>query len=140
MNDPLFLLIKDGHCWRRFENPSEVFIVKSTEDIQKTLKKIDSLILTGKYIAGFVSYEASTGFDNALETKMLTDFPYAVFGVFENYKLINSLPNQQEVSGFYEWQPSQSKSLYNSNIDKIKSYIVPAPSFRVAKYRISICN
>lgn len=131
MNDPFFLILKDGPKWRYFENPIETLIVKSPQEISATLTRLDDFLKNGNYIAGFMSYEAAPGIDDALITKELEKFPYAVFGVFDTYKTSENLPVEKTDYVLGEWITSQNEQIYCSNIERIKEHIAQGNTYQV---------
>lgn len=131
MNDIFSILIKDKSVWRQFKNPLDIFVVHDRKDLQAVLKEIDKLLNNGKYIAGFFSYEASSGVDEALITKSNDDFPYAVIGVFADCKTLKNLPDTAKSYQLGDWQLSQTALEYNSKIKRIKEYISKGVTYQV---------
>ncbi len=131
MSNTIFLAIKESSSWLIFEKPSIVYHVDDVSKIISVLQSLDAHLEAGKYIAGFLSYEASAGLDSALRCKTLNNFPYLVFGVFDGFKKVSDLNNFETSYQIGEWQPSQERDYYNRNIQKIKSLIAAGDTYQV---------
>jgi len=131
MKKPLFLAIKEGSFWLIFEKPLDILSINDPQEILEGLEKLDDYLKAGKYIAGFLSYEASTGLDTAMESKVLTPFPKLVFGVFNGYSKVDNFNYSEDEYQIGEWQPSQKRAYYDENIKKTKSYIAAGETYQV---------
>jgi len=67
-----------------FCNPIAELISRSPDDVQSILNEIDSYTGSGRYVAGFVSYECGAQFQNTLADRRNTNFdvPLIRMGVF----------------------------------------------------------
>jgi len=131
MNNPLSIILKSEKSWLKFTNPIEIISAYDSNQILDHLKVLDNHIEQGKYIAGFMSYEAATGLDSALNTKINGDFPLMVFGVFNNPVELELLPKAKPSFEISSWSPSQTENYYNNNIKKIKEYIAKGDTYQV---------
>jgi para-aminobenzoate synthetase/4-amino-4-deoxychorismate lyase len=118
--------------WLRFGRPLEVIQCGTPAAIMQCLLRIEERVNSGLYAAGFISYEASSGFDNALQTHAATDLPCLWFGIFEHYEEVE-LPAGHGPGRFHldEWAPSVSWQQYHRAIEKIKHHIREGDTYQV---------
>src|SRR5690606_29430471 len=86
----------------------------------------------GWHAAGFLSYEAASAFDPALQTHAArpTDLPYLWFGLYpEPSEVILPLPVAPRKSP--NWMPTTSREEYDAAISKIKRYIADGRTYQV---------
>ncbi|MCM3879198.1 MAG: hypothetical protein ND807_03730, partial [Vicinamibacterales bacterium] len=73
--------------WRLFENPREVLVAQRVDEVMPALRRVEAACRDrGLHAAGFISYEAASGFDTALQTKPrdpADTFPLLWFGLYE---------------------------------------------------------
>jgi len=131
MNNPLTIIIKSEKSWLKFSNPSEIITTHQVNNVADKLKIVDEYIRKGKYIAGFISYEAAAGLDPALTTKDPGAFPVLVFGVFDDPIILEFLPYSNQDFEMSSWTPSQTEKFYNNNIKIIKNYIAKGVTYQV---------
>lgn len=131
MSSQLSLLLKSGSEWLKFTDPIIIFAAHHLNQISDQLKQLEQYTKEGKYVAGFISYEAASAMDTALNTRELTDFPLMLFGVFNKPVKQKLLLETNEKYSIGAWQPSQSPELYNSNIARIKENIKAGDTYQV---------
>ncbi len=117
--------------WIAFEDPLEVLTAEKPGEVQSVLEAAEKLSNEGKYIAGFLSYEASQAFDDSLATRELSGFPYAWFGVYKGFREVDLNLNQNVDFILSELQPCISKNFYHKAIDSIKSHIFNGDTYQV---------
>ena len=131
MNKKLSIVLKSEKSWMKFSNPLEIYVAHKTNQILSHLKSLDAWLQQGKYVAGFLSYEAAPGLDSALSTKTNGDFPLMVFGVFDKPDKIKSLPQTNDDFEIDSWIPSQTAEFYKDNVKKIKDFISKGDTYQV---------
>ena len=74
-----------GHAPRRlcFESPSTVIRVSAPRDVLRAIDDAERLAREGRWVVGFVSYEASPAFDPALVAAPAGPLPLAWFAAFD---------------------------------------------------------
>ncbi|MFC1541438.1 aminodeoxychorismate synthase component I [Candidatus Latescibacterota bacterium] len=133
MKNLIILHNPESGQWLRFVNPVKVFVANSIEEVIPCLKNIEELVYNDRmYVAGFVSYEASPAFDEALSTKQPDTFPLLWFGIYSQPEISEkvSLSNSSAYS-FGEFKPSVSKEEYEKNIERIKELIAAGDTYQV---------
>ncbi len=131
MSKPFYLALKSRTGIRVFENPEKVYKIDTAGQVIPTLQALDAHLNHGKYIAGFLSYEAAAGIDPAMKCHTSSNFPQLLFGVFNGYTEHKKFNPQQADYKIGTWSPSQKRDYYNKNIDKIKSHIAAGETYQV---------
>ena len=128
-----FAAIRQGHAWLTFSEPQEVLSSCSTDDVIPLLNQLEQATASGKYAAGFLSYEAAGAFDDALLTHPpLEEFPVIWFGVYDKVRTLPNLPQPSvNQSSINNWLPSVSEHDYVANINNIKQEIGSGNTYQV---------
>jgi len=111
--------------WALFQNPSKIIVANLANEVLPALKEVESFVSSGKYAAGFISYEAAPAFDdvNLVNSIESDSFPLLYFGIYDSpFKIINSF-SDIDSSPEINLLPELSSSDYLSSVDKIKKYI-----------------
>ena len=129
-----FILLDDllaGTC-RTYRNPIKVVTVRKAHEVQAALEELEGHLASGKFVAGFMSYEA--GF--AMEPKLLPlldpeyDFPLLQMGVFEEWS-----PEYPEVPGeaapALDLKPFWDESAYLKRFEKVIDYIKAGDVYQI---------
>lgn len=127
--------------WLRFVNPSEVIVARTPEEVAPLLSDIESKAKSqGLYAAGFISYEAASGFDPVLNTKAPGSFPLLCFGLYASVVELDCLDepvsdqrldNSSSAVGSVHWHLSQQKDRYIEQIHTIKQLIQAGDTYQV---------
>ena len=113
--------------WALFRDPLKVIVANLADEVIPALQEVESFSLAGKYVAGFLSYEASPAFDEALVVNTSDDitrtFPLLYFGVYDRpYRIFTSFSNEELVDVSAS-TPEISEDDYLADVKKIKKYI-----------------
>ena len=85
--------------WLCFKDPTEILSTTKLSEVDQVLTTLQSRVDSGFYVAGYVSYEASSALDPHLQTKT-TDQPLCWFGIYNTYEVLGSL--EQNASSFVD--------------------------------------
>ena len=85
VRDPL-----DEH-WLRFEHPKAVLSASTPDTLETLLVEIEAAADQGFKVVGFLAYEAAEALDERLSTHS-SSAPLAMFGVFDHWEVLTSLP------------------------------------------------
>lgn len=113
--------------WGLFSKPCNVLKAHSKTDIPCLLQELEESLAKKLYAAGFISYEASPVFDNAIITKQLHSFPYIWFALFDtppqklNPEDLEQAPAITQPS--FSFKPELNQQDYTEAVEKIKKYI-----------------
>jgi para-aminobenzoate synthetase / 4-amino-4-deoxychorismate lyase len=130
------VLIYEDNEWLYFSNPFQVIVARRLEEVLTALQEMERLIATHTwYSAGFLSYEAASAFDSALQTHTLlrparADFPYLWFGLYPEPRSV-TLPRSETPRQVLTWLPTTDQEFYSAAIAKIKDYIARGKTYQV---------
>lgn len=91
---------------------------------------VDAALASGKYVAGFVAYEAAAAFDSALVTQAPTDLPLVWFGVFDAPQ---PAPPLEAVAAppTIEWTSAISREEHRRGIEAIREAIADGETYQI---------
>ena len=136
---PNEVLLRNHHEWLYFSNPHQIIVVEEPKDVLPALREIERLIAVHAWhAAGFLSYEAASGFDLALQTRASATpsnfntlaFPYLWFGLYSAPSVV-TLPPPQESKENLAWQVTTDREHYEEAVAKIKGYIAEGKTYQV---------
>ena len=133
--------IQNADHWLLFENPVEVLTARTSQENFQCLEAIALRQSASRrkgqnlWAVGFVSYEASNAFDDALKTHAPGPLPLLQFGLFKNVERA-SLPAPVQAGSLHhyqlgEWVPSVSRDEYVGAIASIKEHIAAGDTYQV---------
>jgi para-aminobenzoate synthetase / 4-amino-4-deoxychorismate lyase len=121
----------DGE-WLSFTDPVEVISTSDIGDIVGLLADLESRVEQEKlFAAGFISYEASPAFDNALTASKKPSLPLLCFGLFKTVQSLDQPPVEEGDFQLGEWRQPDSKDYYVSQLAKIKKRIRAGDTYQV---------
>ncbi len=125
------VLIKENNEWIQFSNPHQIISAEKLEDVLPALQEIQRLSgVKAWYAAGFLSYEAASAFDSALQTRPGDGFPYLWFGLYSAPQIV-TLPEPESPKQIFDWLPTIDQESYHEAIAKIKNYIADGLTYQV---------
>ena len=112
-----------------FNEPKEVVIAHSLQDVLPSFEKVQKAIDDGFYAAGYVSYEAAPAFDKCFKVKPDARMPLVWFGIFEKpAEHIEETLNSFQVS---DWKSETDSQSYRMGFQTIKAEIERGNSYQV---------
>jgi len=129
MNSPCVLIHNNGK-WLLFEKPLSVIETSETHLVMDSLEELQRNLDQGYYVAGFLTYEASSAFEPGIPVYS-SSLPKLWFGIFNKPKeiILSEKPDCQLPA--FEWTPQISEEEYHRNIAKIKEYIASGDTYQV---------
>ncbi len=118
--------------WVLLRNPLRIVTAWKQEEVLPCIEAIEQAGEDGLYAAGFISYEASSGFDSALKTDSLENLPLVWFGIFaeaEPYEL--DLHHKSTEYSKCNWLPNVSRAEYDESINRVHSYLRAGDTYQV---------
>ena len=105
------------------------------------MKSKDFIKTNGWYAAGFLSYEAASAFEPAIQTRAshvpasprgvrVMDFPYLWFALYPKPQSV-TLPEPNGPKADLDWQPTIDRETYDGAIERIKDYIAQGSTYQV---------
>lgn len=133
MEENTVLIQRSGKSWFLFKNPVGVIQSSNPEDVLPKFSEVETALARGLYAAGFLSYEAASGFDRALSVHPSSNIPVLWFGLYDHFEETEKPPAPTVGDDYMlgEWQPNVSESDYLKSIERIKSYIHAGDTYQV---------
>lgn len=131
------VIIQHGSEWLHFTNPVEVLTARTPDEVFQCLEAIALRHSAsrregnpgGLWAAGFVSYEASSAFDDALKTHEPDGLPLLQFGLFQSLEKVE--PKSSGDYSLRDWEPSVGRDEYSEAIGVIKEHIAAGDTYQV---------
>ena len=121
---------KAGH-WLRFSEPLEEIEVHDPDKILPALEYIEQRVeKSGLFAAGFISYEAASAFDVALQTHASGEFPLLCFSLFVKAEQIN-LPMPVGNIDLPDWTPEETETEFSRKVENIRAAIARGETYQV---------
>ena len=117
--------------WRHFQNPVDVLVTRHIGQVRDLIYKVEKLVNEKNlHAVGFVSYEASPGFNSKMKTCKPSRIPLVCFALFEGYKIFDQLskPSMTEKS---IWKTSLNLEEYIQNIVEIRKRIESGDIYQI---------
>ena len=117
--------------WLRFSNPCEEVEIHAPDKVLSSLDYIERRVeKEGLFAAGFVSYEAASAFDDALQTHKSGDFPLLRFGLFADVERID-LPIPAEEAYLTDWVAEETAAEFSEKVQNIRAAIARGETYQV---------
>jgi para-aminobenzoate synthetase/4-amino-4-deoxychorismate lyase len=125
------ILLQNQDKWLHFAKPHRILGTTNIHEVRNTLGEIEELVNANHWhAAGFVSYEASPAFDNALHVLDSGDFPFIWFGLYPQPQIVE-LQSPEKGHNNPNWKTTLVQESYNTAIEKIKDYIARGRTYQV---------
>lgn len=124
------ILIKDNDSWLLFENPLSIIQTDNHSEIFSCLEKLQDAISQGRYIAGFLTYEASAAFEPNIPV-YTSYIPLLWFGIYDKPCYVSISVPPDYIPPVFKWKPVISEEEYNEKITRIKEYISTGDTYQV---------
>lgn len=112
-----------------FEQPSETIEAHEVSQVRTALARADRAAREGKWVAGFVCYEAGAAFDPAFRFRGRADIPLAWFGVFD--EPVEAIAPRQAAAPAFDWGLSAGRPRYEQDIAAILEHIRAGDVYQV---------
>ncbi|WP_163655242.1 aminodeoxychorismate synthase component I [Listeria sp. PSOL-1] len=113
---------------KRFTKPIEILQTHSLAEIPAIFARAEAAKASGKYIAGYVSYEAAPAFNIKMKTYENTSLPLVWFGIYDRYESGINLPAD---SYPFSFQFDTTFADYQTAINEIKQQIACGNTYQV---------
>lgn len=112
-----------------FATPTDTLLATTLDDVVATLGAAQSLANSGKWLAGFVSYEAAPALDPTLATLSPSGFPLVGFNVYD--EMVSSPTHPPGAAAQVAWSPNVDEHTYNAHINHIHELIRAGETYQV---------
>ena len=117
--------------WLIFDAPIAVLSAYNVADVISVLTEVEGRAQRDQlYAAGYVSYEAASGFDSALTTRVPGDLPLLCFGLFSEPQRLSDLP-QAEIPHKRPWNMAAPEAEYREKFEAIKRQIELGNTYQI---------
>jgi len=141
------LMKVDEGRWRLLHQPRDVLRTDDVSEVTNVLREVENAVARGAFAAGFVSYEASPGFDPALVVHPPRGpLPLVWFGIYE--QVSDWTPGSDDEENAKEdaqegaesasmgakqlgWTPHLDGFAYQRSIERIKQWIAAGDTYQV---------
>lgn len=106
----------------QFEDPEKIFTTNKIDEVKPILEALEAERGKGKYLAGYISYEASEAFVADFQTNKKAKMPLIWFASFKEPSIVK-VPDRKLNYMVAPWQPTISYDHYQSGIETIKAAI-----------------
>jgi para-aminobenzoate synthetase/4-amino-4-deoxychorismate lyase len=118
--------------WLRFSSPLQIVTAKTLDEIIPALERVERAVNDDRrHAAGFISYEASSAFDPALQTHEPGQFPLLWFGIYPPPDKFELPAPDYHAFSVDNLIPSVSQSEYQTAISRIKQHIHAGNTYQV---------
>ena len=119
--------------WLEFTNAADIISVWQAGDVMPALQRIEQRVNSdGLWAVGFITYEASAGFDPACATKPAGDLPLLSFGLFESHQILRTIEAASSASATPQhWTLDTSRTEYTDNVARIREQIAAGNTYQI---------
>lgn len=107
---------------------------RTIHEVPRVLAAAQQAAIDGKWVAGYLTYEAAAAFDPALVVNESDGEVLAWFGVFDGRREVRGAVHDPTESGAYvvsQWKPVQSRDQYNDAFDQVQRHILAGDTDQV---------
>ncbi|HTY12818.1 MAG TPA: aminodeoxychorismate synthase component I [Candidatus Omnitrophota bacterium] len=130
---------------RLFRDPERVIDCRRANEIPLALEQMEKELARGRFLAGFLSYEAGYAFEEELKEEKKYDFPMLQFGVYahplHDLPLIRGkMPERSKAQGVKNISVNVIFPDYSNRIGVIRSQIAAGNTYQITycvKYRFT---
>jgi para-aminobenzoate synthetase/4-amino-4-deoxychorismate lyase len=113
----------------KFDQPHRLLVALHPEEVQDCLQQADKALAQGYHVAGYLSYEAALGLDQAFVTSRDYLMPLLWLGVF-SAPTCTDAPEAQALSPRLQWQGEFTAEEYRAVISSIRSQIAAGSTYQ----------
>ena len=116
---------------RYYEAPLSLIEAHNQDEVSSALASIETALASGKYVAGYASYELGLQIGKPLDGHSgRAEHPILQFGVFDHYDP-NTRPFGQSYAPLPELKPQWSEEQYLERFERVKTYIEAGDIYQI---------
>ena len=113
---------KEEQAPLKFTNPNRIFTTDQIDQVIPLLEQLELEHKQGKYLAGYLSYEAAQAFEPNYRTEKQVEMPLLWFASFDQPVEL-TIKKPKTTYTISRWQPTMTKQQYYDRIETIKAAI-----------------
>ena len=114
--------------------PQEAIVANDIDEVVSAVRAASRAAAAGKWVAGYLAYEAAPAFDGALTVRFGYGGPLAWFGVFGGADKVDEPNLDPNIAGSYSvsrWTPSLDEQAYETSFDAVHRHIEIGDAYQV---------
>lgn len=123
------VVLRSGDSWISPQNLIRELRATAHSEVLPALREAEAAANTGKFVAAFITYEASPAFDPALAAKPSAGLPLAWFGIYETST--TAAAPALDGNANQAWKPSLEERTYADKIAAIHDAIARGETYQV---------
>ena len=129
---PPFVLAQDGQRFLRFESPLGVLEAREPGAVKDVLRRADEALAAGRWVAGFLSYEAAAAFGLATRPADPDGPPLVWLGVFDSAGEAEPPPAAPDLPfPSLRWEPSLDAAAHARALSRIHERLAAGDTYQV---------
>jgi para-aminobenzoate synthetase/4-amino-4-deoxychorismate lyase len=113
--------------WCHFSGPERVLVAHAETEVAAVLDAVQEAAEAGRYVVGFVSYEAAHAFDAALTHHPAAGPPLAQFGIYSGFEEVPAGPDEVSLA----LTPDTGQAEFEAVIARIREHLQCGDSYQV---------
>ena len=115
-----------------FTDPSDVLVANSHEQVIEVLARIDTLLASGKHLAGYIAYDAGLTLDKPIRSQHTPSVPLIWLGVYDHCCQVTlDQADCGSAQDTIDLRLNVSEDEYLRCIDRIRDYIAAGDVYQV---------
>lgn len=114
-----------------FKEPKQIYTTSDLNEVKPILEQLEIELTKGRYVAGYLSYEAAPAFEPRFAVKKQTTMPLLWFASFEQPLLPSPSKPNRDCEPILKWQSVISYQDYQAGIAAIKTAIQKGDTYQV---------
>jgi para-aminobenzoate synthetase/4-amino-4-deoxychorismate lyase len=124
-------VVQDGDRWLAFEKPIAILEAREPGGVLSMLREADSALAAGRFVAGFLAYEAAAAFGLATRPPDPDGPPLLWLGVFEAERSIACPRPQSGPPPGVSFEPALDAAAYAARLARVKERIAAGDTYQV---------
>lgn len=125
------LIEQAGRSWL-FREPDEVWTAHDGRDVDAVLARMDVAVANGRYVAGYLAYDAGAAWPGGMATRHSPAMPLAWFGAFSRVERIEGLRlDAPEVAAPTDRTLNLDRGAYVRRVERIRRAISEGEVYQV---------
>jgi para-aminobenzoate synthetase/4-amino-4-deoxychorismate lyase len=114
-----------------FAEPVEVIRAATVAEVLPACARVEAALAAGRYVAGWVAYEAAPAFDSALVTRPAGTVPLVCFGVFDPPEQAVAPVVTTRLSESWAWTPRIAAAEHATAVAAIREAIAAGDTYQI---------